>query len=309
MSFELKPSPRCRTLVASAVVLCVLGAAPADAKAQSERFDQARQAFEDGEFERVVQLLETTVGGPIPTIRDEVIVRESRKYLGAAYVLTGQPELAVQQIRLYLESLESLPADFELPNTRFPAQVNVVVRRVRDEIIAERRETENEAERIARERDERRRAAILELFSIARSVEVVTTVDPLPSFVPFGVGQFTNGDEELGWFFAVSEAACVLLSAAAVLTWIPLDYQNQQSAAGLPGATRVDTDFLVALIGTSWVAGGAFVALAAAGIIEARVSFVPTRRRTIEPTIPDQVLEELELAAAPGAVTVRGRFW
>jgi len=139
--------------------------APAGACAQSERFDEARQAFEEGEFERVVELLETTVGGPVPTIRDEVIVRESRKYLGAAYVLTGHPDLGAEQIRLYLESLDDLPADFELPNARFPAQVNVVVRRVRDEILAERRETENEADRLAREREERRRAALLELFN------------------------------------------------------------------------------------------------------------------------------------------------
>jgi hypothetical protein len=223
-------------------------------------------------------------------------------------VLTGRPELATQQIRLYLESLEALPPDFELPAARFPSQVNVVVRRVRDEILAERRQTENEAERLARARQERRRAAILELFTIARSVEVTTTVDPLPTFVPFGVGQFTNGDEGLGWFFAVGEAVCVLLSAAALLTWIPLDYQHQEAMAGRGGAS-VDTDLLGALIGTTWAAGGAFVALAAAGIIEARVSFSPTRRRTIEQTIPDHVLEELELAVAPGSLALRGRFW
>ena len=284
------------------LALCVFSS---QARAQRRELQEAREAYAAAEYEQVRTLLYPMVGGLVPAIDDPFLVRDARRYLGAAYVLLGRVEDAENQFGWFLRGQEL--ADLrraQLEPTIFLARVREVFDRLRDARIAELEHEVSEREQQATEREARRHDALLQLMELAQSVEGDVEVDPLPSYVPFGVGQFTNGNEGLGWFFAVSQGLTLLAASVSVAVFIPLD---DQARANRPGA--VDSYVLESLAGLGWAAAGAFTVLAIAGIIEARLSFVPTRRRTIRQEIPREVLERLELTAGPGGITLRGRFW
>ncbi|HHH30167.1 MAG TPA: hypothetical protein ENK57_17740 [Polyangiaceae bacterium] len=289
-------------MVRLAATLCfclVLGGLASGARAQQVELQQARDAYAAGDYEQVRALLYPLVGGLVPAVRDPFLIRDARRFLGAAYVLLGRTQDAELQFGWLLrdQSLEQL-RQASLEPTLFFARVREIFDRLRDARIAELEQRAAAEQRQAAAREARRHAAILQLVQFAQEVEVEAAVDPLPTYVPFGVGQFSNGDEGLGWFFATSEGGLLLVSTAASLAFSPL-YDDVTSPQVL-----VDTMF-----GLAVGAGAAFALFALIGIIEARVRFVPLRRRTIEREIPPEVLQELELAAGPGGVVLRGRFF
>ncbi len=288
-------------LVAAAALACSLVAAPASAQTPVESFEQARQAYLRGEFEEVVRRLDPLVGGPMPMIRDRVLIRESRKYLGAAYVLTGREALAEEQFRELLSALGDGLATYELePAASFPQVVQTVFRRVRAQLVREREDAETRRAREAAEREAQRREALLTLLALAQVHEVEVPHDPALAWIPFGVGQFQNGNEALGALFLISEA--VTFAGAAVLTAWTIAYEDSRPRA------VIDAGILSGLQIANWVSLGAFGALALGGIVEAHVSFVPSHTVRREREVPADVLERLELTLGPGTIGLRGTF-
>lgn len=305
--------PRSRPLLLLAalgcLLSCLLGARPARAQPYAS-FQRAQEAWARGEYEEVVRLLEPLVGGEIPSrvIRgDRVLVRESRKYLGAAYVLTGEEAHGREQFEALLRAEGDELAEYDLESAIFPSEVHEVFDAVRERLLRER-EARREA-REARERaaETRRRAALLDLVALAQTDEVEVEHDPLLAWVPFGAGQFQNGNEGLGWFFAVGQATALALSFASLAAWLPLEEQYA-CARGFECAPP-DTGLLRTFHVSTFVFGGAFVALAVAGIVEAHLSFVPSHTVRRERPVPESILEDLELAVSPTGVSLRLTFW
>src|SRR5690606_10784316 len=112
------------------------------AQPAAHAFEQAREAYGRGEYATVVDLLEPMVGGPLPAIQDRVLVRESRRYLGAAYVLTGRNPRANEQFEALLRSLGDDMEQYQLDAADFPSEVHAVFRTVRDRLLDERRDRE-----------------------------------------------------------------------------------------------------------------------------------------------------------------------
>lgn len=288
-------------LVAAAALACSLVAASASAQTPVESFEQARQAYLRGEFEEVVRRLDPLVGGPMPMIRDRVLIRESRKYLGAAYVLTGREALAEEQFRELLSALGDGFATYELePAASFPQVVQTVFHRVRAQLVRAREDAEARRAREAAEREAQRREALLTLLALAQVHEVEVPHDPALAWIPFGVGQFQNGNEALGAFFLVAEA--VTFAGAAVLAAWTIAYEDSRPRA------VIDPGIASGLQIANWVSLGAFGALALAGIVEAHVSFVPSHTVRREREVPADVLERLELTLGPGTIGLRGTF-
>ena len=96
------------------------------------------------------------------------------------------------------------------------------------------------------------------------------------TFLPFGAGQFQNGDNGLGTFFAVTEATLLALNIAA--------YFLARYSAESPEAIQrlmVLQYASATLFGVTW----------SIGVFEARLHFQPTITRTIDtvdPTNPGQ---------------------
>ncbi len=287
-----------------ALTLVALLVVPSAAWAQTSAqiFERAREAYLRGNFDEVVTLLEPLVGGVVPSIHDVLLIRESRKYLAAAYVLTGQESRARQQFEDLLRAEGEAIENFRMDPAAFPAEVLRVYRSVRDPLVERLRSERETAAQRAATRDEERRAAIVELVEMAQVAEVTIPHDPALAWVPFGAGQFQNGDEGLGWFFLVTET--FTLASAALLTAWSIAYE----ASVMPRA--LDVGALRALQIADWVSLGAFGALAIAGVVEAHIHFVPShvvrRTRDIPPEIQDVI--RLELTLGPGGVGLRGTF-
>lgn len=295
--------------VAPLTVCLVLAAPVPRAHAQRRELQEAREAYASGEYERVRALLHPMVGGLVPAIDDPLIVRDSRRYLGAAYVLLDRREDAELQFTWLVRNLdlEQLRRT-RLEPTVFLARVREVFNRIRDARMRELEAEADQADRREAERQARRHAALLRLVDLAQSAELTVDNDPLPTFIPFGVGQFANGNEGLGILLAIAQGLTLVGSAVTLATFVALVDQNERALAGEPGVPLVPNTTLLGLGIANWASVGMFVAFAAAGIIEARINFVPTRTRRIEREIPPDVLEELELAIRPGALVLRGRF-
>lgn len=296
------------SLAAAAVAVVASLCLPATVHAQHyARFQEARDAYLQGEYAHVVDVLEPLIGGEVPEIQDEILLRESRKYLGAAYVLTGQATLGRQQFEALLRAEGAAFDEYELDAAAFPSTVHAAFDAVRQQLI-EQREAEETALGRRRQAEERRRhAALLELVELAQEDEVEIPHDEALAWVPFGVGQFQNGDTDLGWFFAVSEVASFALSAAGFSIWMGVDYVDP--AVGVPPELTSEELALRTTGITAYAVGaGAFVALAVAGIIQAHVDFRPSHTVRRRRELPDHILEGLDLAIGPGGVSLRLRF-
>ncbi len=271
---------------------------------EGQDFEAARDAYVRQEYERAVQLFESMVGGETPAIHDDVLIRESRKYLAAAYVLTGQSDLGARQFEFLLRSEGDRIDGYRLDRAAFPREVLEVFDGVRRDLLRQRDEQRSARERVESEREEQRRQATLRMLDLAVREEVEVPHDPLLAWMPFGIGQFQNGDAGLGAFFVATES--VALGAALSFTgaWVWLDAQRQRMG---PTST-IDTGLLRGLQIADWVAVGVFGALAVAGVIEAHINFVPSHRVRREREIPPDILEGLDLSLGPTGASLRLRF-
>jgi hypothetical protein len=290
--------------------LCALGTLlglTGHAQAQAREFQAARDAYEAGDYARVVELLEPLAGGEVPgevvVISDPILMRESRKYLGAAYVLTGDTRRGRAQLEALLRAEGEDFERYRLDPAAFPSAVHRVFDQVRSELVAEAAAAEAVRERDRQQRAQERRDAMLTLVQMAQEPTVEVQNDPLLAWVPFGAGQFQNGNDGLGLFFAIGEGISLAGNVALAATWLPLYTQYEASLRF--EAPEVSQSLLVGLWATNLVLGIVFVVLAVAGIIEAHVDFVPTRTRRQLRTLPPDVLQQLELVGTPGGIGLR----
>jgi hypothetical protein len=166
------------------------------------------------------------------------------------------------------------------------------------------------------------RERLVQLEKLASREVVVEKNERWIAAVPFGVGQFQNRDNSLGWFFFGSE----LLTAGAALASFSISSHIDSQAVTLADASTPSNagsraqDWHLAGTISTW----SFLGLAAIGVIEAQVSFVPEVRsvRSVplpkppEVRLPPPPAREVGLRAAPdvsaspGGVTlgVHGTF-
>ena len=282
---------------------CALVPVPARAT-EGQDFEAAREAYAQAEYERAVQLFESMVGGETPAIRDDVLVRESRKYLAAAYVLTGQRDLGARQFEFLLRGEGDRMDGYRLDRAAFPREVLDVFDGVRRDLLRRQDEQRATRQRLAQERDARRREASLRALDLAQHAEVEIPHDPALAWLPFGVGQFQNGNAGLGTFFLVTQAAALSGAIVSVAAWAPLDQQNNRM--GL--TSSVDPNLLLGLQIADWACVGAFAALALIGVIEAHINFVPSHTVRLDREVPADVLEGLDLTLGPAGFSARLRF-
>lgn len=140
----------------------------------------------------------------------------------------------------------------------------------------ERVKREREAAGQARKRAEAERARVAELEKLASEESVVAQNHRWLAFVPFGIGQFQNRDPVLGSVFLSSEL--ILVGTALTSALIELHLNSQaQGGSGFTDQKQIDqlnqnlrTANQVALYAT-----GGFILVAAGGILQANLAFVP----------------------------------
>lgn len=218
----------CR-LGALARVVCVLlsllpsalaGAATSDAELQ-----RARDSFEYGDYERAREIAEELLRKNILSSDEQLI--DANRIVALAYLYGESPGRREQAERYFLQLL-SIEPEYRLdPFFTPPAAVEFFdeVRRDNEERLAPIREQRRvakearRAEELARQRflDEQARTAASRVLE--PTTELVERRHLALVFLPFGAGQFQNGDVGTGTFLASVQ---LLAGATSVVSFLAL---------------------------------------------------------------------------------------
>jgi len=279
-------------------------------------YEAGKYAECSSEIER---LLDPTGRDPL---RQPAIVENARVYWAACLLGAGEGAAADAPLRAAIhENPQMKPPD----SLVFPQPVVEHFLKVRDSLVTEIRAAEQarirQAQSEARERQQRLAAdrdRMHALEQLAQKETIVQRNSRARAFIPFGFGQFQNREPGLGYTLLVSEAALASLSLSSIVVQSrlatevyeiqktrPVDaasYQKTQSAWGTIRALSF------------W----SFAALAAGGILQAQLEFVPefteTRTRPLPPSLTPTKPKTTEVSAVPyfdqtgGGVTLMGRF-
>jgi tetratricopeptide (TPR) repeat protein len=290
-------------------------AAELDSGAAMER---ARIYYESAKYAACVEAFSRLLDRP-----DALSAKErpaARTYLAACLIASGKVEEARQQFRqAILEDRQLEPPDPVV----FPQAVIDVFLQVRSTLMdALRRQQDEDLRRsqleaaAQRERAQRERQRVAELQRLAALETVVRKNERWMAWVPFGLGQFHNGDQTLGWLFLSTEMALTITAITATSIELGLHSQAQGGRAPLDSSDLTNKVRVAHQVGTvSWLA---LIGVAAAGIIEANVSYrselpLGQRRRVLPDALrPPETTgfapTDIEPLIGSGWAGVRGSF-
>jgi hypothetical protein len=300
---------------AAALLALAAALSPRPARADdAQTLELGKNRFDAGQYEeaakRFAAMLDPVApacdkGSTQTTCRlvDPDLVESARALYAASLLALKHPDEANVQIEKVLRQHHA----YRPSPAMFPQEVIDRFTEVRTRLAPE---FEAEA-RAQAERDQAQKIAqqkwIDELKRLAGTEKVVQVNSRAIALLPFGVGQFQNGDTALGVFFAVSEA---LAGGTAIAAGALESYYTGLDPTSNPVAltSRVDTSATV-----NRIAFGAWAGLTLAGIIQAQVGFVPersfTRPRPVPPPPPPpKVLPTVSFQPGGATVGLVGRF-
>ena len=280
-----------KTFVALAfAALCLSAGSVAHADEVSD-FEKGRAAYAAKNFDdadrRFREMLDSRTG----SLHDPTLINEARMYWGASLYAKQQTKDA----SAVFEKLLLDKPEYEPDPLRFPQDIiNFFIdtrRRIIDKI--------NEAKALKARQDKEKRDAEIaakarqeaRLHTLEDMAAQETTVEHhsrLFALLPFGAGQFQNGEMALGWTFLGIESA--LFIAASVTFPIYRVQISNASDAFSKGQTAESQQWLDRASSTrvaNLILFGAFAVSAVAGVLQAELAFVPekvdVKRRPIPP--------------------------
>lgn len=268
----------------------------------------------------IERLLDPTGKKPL---RQPAIVENARVYWAACLLGAGQGDAADAPLRAAIhENPQMKPPD----SLVFPQPVVEHFLKVRDSLVNEIRAAEQarirQAQAEARQRQQRLAAdrdRMQALEQLAQKETLVQRNSRARAFIPFGFGQFQNREPGLGYTLLVSQAVLSSLSFASIVVQSRLATQAYE-------ASRTGTINTVTYEQNQRTWGNVktfsfwgFAALAAGGILQAQLEFVPefheTRSRPLPPSLaPATKPRPAEVSALPyfdakgGGLALVGRF-
>ena len=258
-------------LTALLIAYSVVASNPADLIDRDLR--RAGNEYAYGNYEEaILQLRELLY--PVKLVTEEQVM-EARELLALCYYLTNR----IEQMGNEFSKLLYLDPDYKLdPFTVAPAVIEKF-EQIRD--------------RLAPDLDKLRRAQQGNPVRTAPGPTVLRTVEQtviyrsdFATFLPFGIGQFQNGDVQMGLIFGITET---LLLAANVGAYFMARYSAES-----PEEVQ---KFMVLQYGSAALFGVAW----SLGVFQARLNFVPTVSQP-------PVITETTLPATGAAIRLRLDF-
>jgi hypothetical protein len=236
---------------------------------------------------RLKELLDPNGQRPL---HDPSVIENARIYHATCLLGLDKPDLADEPLRAAIRTNPQMRAPDSLV---FPQKVVDRFLKVREDLYAELRAAERKkiesARKEAREkqRQESEAWALMLLYErLAREEVVVTKNRRWVALVPFGVGQFQNGQPELGWLFFGAETALGITALTSLAVHSHLQAKVDSVLARRvepdPGVKDRLEDWRLAALLSSY----GFLGIATAGILEAQLRFVPEVRVVRERKIP-----------------------
>lgn len=260
-------------------VATVLVVAEARAATEEQVLDQGRKLYESGKYKETVEWFAQAIDGSPPTLKEPALVAKGRMYSGAAYMAIQDYGKADQQFDRLLRA----DMKFQPDALAFPPGVIDELNRVRkkiekedaDKAAADAKKKEIDALKLKVEAAQKQ---IADLKLYASTERVVTRNSRVLASLPFGVGQFQNGDPSLGLMFAGVEGVSLITATVSFF------YHRSNPNPGEEVRTLVTSARIV-----NWISVGTLAAFAIGGIVQANVSFVPerweTRKRPLPPSL------------------------
>ncbi|MBI5486729.1 MAG: hypothetical protein HY905_05315 [Deltaproteobacteria bacterium] len=273
------------------LVLALLGflAAPAAADDLLD-FEQAMDAYRSADYPTAIERFQALVDPDRDPLPSRAIREECFKYLGAALLFQGETNDAAGAF----ERLLVLDTDAELDESVFPAPILDAFRVVKDQ-MRERLEALRLDEIRAAERRMEEYQRQLGLLGEALRPRYLVREDNDHSlflaFVPFGVGQFQNGQDAKGWTLFGVEAGLFAANAWTFLAW---DWYTREAHADTSAARQQQAaDYANGYKIASWAILGTLLATMVGGIIDALVFYDESTAWRLLP--PEDVPEDLRL--------------
>jgi tetratricopeptide (TPR) repeat protein len=289
----------CRTVLAASGIALALSsprAASADATSDLEKAHGAYVAHKYDEAEtRLRALLDPKSPG---SLKDPDGIADARMYLAAALLAAGkqaEAQAVLEKLLLDKPDYQPDPLRVSLQATDALVDARARLREILGRLQAERvRQAQEEK---AKAEAERQKAAqrLQMLEKLAGEELVVYPHSRWVAILPFGVGQFQNGQDAAGWLFLSAES---LLALGSVVGGAFMLYDEGQATDALKrhdittASAYNQRAQLAALVGDTFAAG--FAVVAVAGIAHAQFTFVPERTE-----IRRRALPALALSFAP----------
>ncbi|MCC7540377.1 MAG: hypothetical protein IT379_29440 [Deltaproteobacteria bacterium] len=280
-------------VVALAVVLGVASlVATTGARADDiEDFEDARSAYETGNYPVSVERFEALVGGEVPRLTNPALVLESRKYLAASLLFVSREPDAERQFELLLRQ----DPDYQIDPVQFPTAVVDVFNRVRRRLerdLRAVREQRDREQRLARDRERQRqqrdRRRLAALRRLATTETVVERRSRMIAWIPIA-GQIQNGHGGLAAALAILDG--VLLATNVVSFIIHDSLPTPGTADDQPAPSEQDAATAAATASrlTNQISLGALGLSLVIGVIDAQIRFVPSRRIERQRALPPEL--------------------
>jgi len=262
--------------------------APADEEKEAPSavaaMNRARVTFEYGDYPQAAKLLSALV--ETGRFQSAALRAEAYRLLGLALFYQGRKGEAYSAFLEYLY----LEPDAELDPFYVPPAAVAFFEQVKKEaepklapLRAQNRAQQQARQKAAAEEAERLRLAAQEeerqrLIRLRPNVERrVVQHEFWVTMMPFGIGQFQNGDRSLGITLATLESVSAATSAGSALLIEVLRQENGRfSSSNYQIAQRLDV--------AKWVGAAVFLALWAGGAVHAAIHYQP------EEQLPDRLL-------------------
>lgn len=284
--------PRPRLVVAILAVATISLGAVRDARAdESADLEKAHNAYVAHQYDEAESRLRALLDPATSSLKDPDGIADARMYLGATLVAEKKPEEAAAVFAALLtDKPDYQPDPLRVSLDAIDAFTDARAKN-RDRLAAlqadrVRKAQEDKARAEADRQKAALRAAMLEKLA---GTEVVTEQHSrLIALVPFGAGQFQNGQTALAWTFLVSEGLLAAGSGVAGgLFYYNIGLRDPAYASGEFPVAQAYNNRAQTAATTGDVLAAAFAAVALAGIIHAEATFVPevttTRKREIPP--------------------------
>ncbi|WNG58285.1 hypothetical protein F0U59_28755 [Archangium gephyra] len=242
---------------------------------------------------------------------------ELHKLAGLSAFNLNRTEDSVRHFRALLR----LEPDFNLDPFSVPPPAVEHLDGIREEMSAElelvrqERRLRVERERTEAERRERERVAAeerrrrLEVLSRQVTVRQVEARSFLVNFVPFGAGQFQQGRNGLGTFFAATQGVLAITSVISFFAYDSLIETEDFTVDDPRGPIKVSVSFIPTArrreadtwTGLKWGSAGGFYAVYAVGVLDAILHHQDQVVRTSIETLPSTPASTEPAPAAPRA--------
>jgi hypothetical protein len=254
-----------------------------------DELDRGKTAFGRAEYARAIGILRPLL---YPELRldSEAEIVQAHRMLGVAHLFENQPDEARREFRKLLEIRPDYRFDPLMDPPRVVEFFNGVLKEEESEITAlEARRKQRDVDLAARRQREADERCAAQKLPYARSSFGI-------NFLPFGAGQFQNGQRRKGWLFLGVEAALGAVSVGALATNFALFGVSPRRRCLDPPTSDISTQPRACanidhseealsrnLLRVQVASGALFFVAAAWGIVDAIRNFRPMIPVDVEP--------------------------